>query len=85
MWYGCLRNWSKFVKIGGSTVGLHSDKLGGNALYGCNYTYHGLIYSTYSKVDAVTYLLFLWLVMMIMIVLLGLATGYFLKKKGKRA
>ncbi len=68
----------------GSTVGLHSDKLGEDALYGSNYTYHGLIYSTYNKADAVTYLLFIWLALVIMIVLLGLATGFLLKKKDKR-
>lgn len=69
----------------GSTVGLHSDKLGGDALYGNNYTYHGLLYSTYSKADAVTHLLFMWLVLLIIIVVLGLLTGYFLKRKDKRA
>ncbi len=68
----------------GSTVGLHSDKLGADALFGGNYTYHGLIYSAYSKRDAVVYLLFIWLALVIMIVLLGLATGYFLKKKDAR-
>jgi len=68
----------------GSTVGLHSDKLGGDALFGSNYSYHGLIYSTYSKGDAVVHLLFIWLALVIMSVLLGLATGYFLKKKDAR-
>ena len=68
----------------GSTVGLHSDKLGKDALFGSNYTYHGLIYSNYSKQDAIIYLLLIWFALVMMIILLGLAMGYLLKKKDTR-
>ncbi len=68
----------------GSSVGLHSDKLGGDTLFGNDYTYHGILFSTYSKTDATTHLLFIWLALAGMIVLLGWTTAYFLKRKDVR-
>jgi ABC transport system ATP-binding/permease protein len=68
----------------GSSVGLHSDKLGGDTLFGNDYTYHGILFSTYSKTDATIHLLFIWLALAGMIVLLGWTTAYFLKRKDVR-
>lgn len=68
----------------GSTVGLHSDKLGKDALYGTNYTYHGTLFSTYSKPDAVLYLFSIWFVLAAMIVLLAFVVGKALKRKDVR-
>ncbi len=65
----------------GSSVGLHSDKLNGDALFGKDYTYHGIVYSTYSKVDATGYLLLMWLALVIMIIFFGIITGCILKWK----
>jgi ABC-type multidrug transport system ATPase subunit/pSer/pThr/pTyr-binding forkhead associated (FHA) protein len=67
----------------GSSIGLHSDKLNGDALFGDNYTYHGLLYSTYSPADARQYLLLTWLVLIGMIVIFGIATACILKWKEK--
>ncbi|GAC1649640.1 MAG: hypothetical protein NVS4B12_18860 [Ktedonobacteraceae bacterium] len=65
----------------GSSMGLHSDKIGGDKLFGDSYTYHGTLFSTYNQVDAMRYLLTMWLALTVMIVLLACAIGVFLKRK----
>jgi hypothetical protein len=44
----------------GSSVGLHSDKLGGDALIGTDSAFHGTLFSTFSQTDATHRLLLAW-------------------------
>lgn len=67
-----------------SSVGLHSEKVNGDELFGNNYSYHGTLFSIYSQSEAHQYLLFMWLALVIMILVFGVATGYFLKRKDAR-
>ncbi len=66
----------------GSTVGLHGDKLGGDT-----FSFQGVLFSAVhpNYVNATLHLLLVWLILIAMIVLLGLATAYFLKKKDVRS
>ena len=68
----------------GSSLGLHSDKISGDRLFGDDYTYHGTLFSIYSQADAMRYLLTMWIALGVMIVLLACATGMFLKRKDVR-
>ncbi|MFL5591725.1 MAG: ATP-binding cassette domain-containing protein [Ktedonobacteraceae bacterium] len=65
----------------GSSVGLHSDKLNGDQLFGDIYTYHGTLFSTYTQADATYYLWLIWLALGIMIIIFAIAIGFFLKRK----
>ncbi len=69
----------------GSIVGLHSDKIARDTLFGSEPIYRGMLFSTYHQIDAIRYLLLMWLALGIMIVLLACITGIFLKKKDARA
>lgn len=69
----------------GSTVGLHSDKLAKDALLGSNYIYHSTLFSTYSKGDAIDYLLLTWFALVCLNVLLGVLIAWLLKRKDARA
>lgn len=62
----------------GSTVGLHSDKLGADA-----FSYWGTLVD-YSQTDAVLHLLLCWAVLAVTIIGLIFATAYLLKKKDVR-
>ncbi|HET9922480.1 MAG TPA: FHA domain-containing protein [Ktedonobacteraceae bacterium] len=64
----------------GSTVGLHGDKLGS----GQDFAYVGTLFSTNSQGVAVAHLLLMWLALIVMILVLGIFTAYFLKKKDVR-
>jgi len=68
----------------GSIVGLHSDKIAGDMLFGNEPIYQGTLFSTYQQADAIRYLLLMWLALGIMTVLLACVTGMFLKKKDIR-
>jgi ABC-type multidrug transport system ATPase subunit len=68
----------------GSSVGLHSDKLFNDQLFGNVATYQGTLFSIYSQEDAVHYLTSMWLALGIIIILLGIAISYFLKQKDRR-
>ncbi len=68
----------------GSSVGLHSDKLNGDTLFGNNNTFQGTLFSTYSQGEAMHYLLLMWLAIGIMIFIFGIATGCFLKWKDRQ-
>jgi len=67
----------------GSSVGLHGDKLGTDS-----FSYQGTLFvsvdPTKAQGPALAHLLLIWGVLMIMIVLFGLLTGYFLKRKEVR-
>lgn len=64
----------------GSSIGLHADKLGVD-----DFAYCGTLFSTCSKSQATTHLLVVWFALLAMIVLLGLAVAYFLKRKDRRS
>ena len=64
----------------GSTVGLHGDKLGS----GKDFAYVGTLFSTNTQTEAVVHLLLMWFALIVMIVVLGALTAYFLKKKDVR-
>ena len=68
----------------GSSVGLHSDKLTGDKLFGNNYTYNGTLFSLYSQNDAVQHLLFLWGALLLMTVLFGCTIFIAMKIKDVR-
>lgn len=68
----------------GSSVGLHGDKLGTDS-----FSYQGTLFvsadPTKAQGPALAHLLLVWGVLMVMIVLSGFLTGYFLKRKEVRA
>lgn len=64
-----------------SSVGLHAEKVNGDEIFGNNYSYHGTLFSIYSQKEALQYLLLMWMALVIMILVFGIATGYFLKRK----
>ena len=63
----------------GSIVGLHGDKLGSD-----DFSYKGTLFSTFSQTEALIHLFVCWLALVVMILLLGIATAYFLKRKDIR-
>jgi energy-coupling factor transporter ATP-binding protein EcfA2/ABC-type multidrug transport system permease subunit len=65
----------------GSSIGLHANKLGAE---NDPLSYQGTLFSTYSQGEAVAHLLLMWFFLILMIVLLGCATAYFLKRKDVR-
>lgn len=67
----------------GSSIGLHSDKLGGDRLINSDNIYQGTLFSIYSHADAVQRLLTVWGVLGIMTLLLMCAVGCFLKLKDR--
>ncbi|MDQ6661620.1 MAG: ABC transporter permease, partial [Chloroflexota bacterium] len=67
-----------------SSVGLHSEKVNGDEIFGNNYSYHGTLFSIYSQSEALQYLLLMWLALIIMILVFGVAVRYFLKQKDLR-
>jgi ABC-type multidrug transport system ATPase subunit/pSer/pThr/pTyr-binding forkhead associated (FHA) protein len=69
----------------GSSIGLHADKVGGDTLFGNDYTYHSTLFSIYSQTDALHRLLLAWIAMGIIIVVLMIVIGIFLKMKDVRA
>ncbi len=67
----------------GSTVGLHSDKINGDEIYGSEPTFHSTLFSTYSHTQAVHYLLLSWAVLGGFIVVLTLVLSWNLKRKDR--
>ena len=68
----------------GSSIGLHADKIGGDKLFGDDYTYHGTLFSIYSQTDALHRLLLSWAALGVIIVVLMIIIGIFLKRKDIR-
>jgi hypothetical protein len=79
-WIGALFAMRWAMAGMGSSVGLHSDKLGVD-----NFAYQGTLYVTMNRADAVpgatTHLLIVWGALVATIFILMLAIGYFLKRK----
>lgn len=63
----------------GSSVGIHGDKLGAD-----DFSFQGRLFSTFTQAQATFHLLLCWFALVAMIVLLGIATAYFLKRKDIR-
>lgn len=66
----------------GSSVGLHGDKLGADG-----FSFQGTLFPpdpTTSQTTATLHLLLCWFILLAMIVILGFATAYFLKRKDIR-
>ncbi len=68
----------------GSSIGLHADKVGGDRLFGDDYTYHSTLYSIYNQADAMQRLLLCWLALLAIIFVLMILVGIFLKRKDVR-
>ena len=63
----------------GSSVGLHGDKLGAD-----DFSYKGTLFSTFSQTEAAIHLFICWFALVVMILVLGVAIAYFLKRKDVR-
>ncbi len=63
----------------GSTVGLHSDKLGADL-----FSYWGNLFDKYGSGEILLHLLFSWFMLVLTIVVLGFTIAYILKKKDVR-
>ncbi len=68
----------------GSSIGLHADKIGGDKLFGNDFTYHGTLFSIYSQTDALHRLLISWVALGVIIIVLMIVIGIFLKRKDVR-
>ena len=68
----------------GSSIGLHAETVGGDRLFGDDYTYHSTLYSIYSQSDAMNRLLLSWAALGMIIIALAIAVGIFLKLKDNR-
>jgi ABC transport system ATP-binding/permease protein len=68
----------------GSSIGLHADKVGGDRLFGDDYTYHSTLFSIYSQADAMHRLLISWAALGVITIVLMILTGIFLKRKDVR-
>jgi ABC-type multidrug transport system ATPase subunit/pSer/pThr/pTyr-binding forkhead associated (FHA) protein len=76
---------TRWTMVGlGSSIGLHSETLGGDVLFGNDPTYHGTLYSTYSQSDATQRILLAWMVLAAMILVFGAAIGLALRWKDNR-
>jgi ABC-type multidrug transport system ATPase subunit/pSer/pThr/pTyr-binding forkhead associated (FHA) protein len=65
----------------GTSAGIHSDKLGGDALMGSDPALHGTLFSTFTATDASHRLLLAWIVLGGLCFALGLLTCIGLKRK----
>jgi hypothetical protein len=68
----------------GTSLGVHGDKLGGDALPGGDPTYHGTLFSIYSQSDAMHRIELSWLAMGVMVLVFGLLIAVALKRQDSR-
>jgi ABC transport system ATP-binding/permease protein len=68
----------------GTSAGLHSDKLGGDSLYGSNTTFHGTLFSTFTSTEAAHRLLLSWGALGVLIIVLIIVICIGLKRKDIR-
>ncbi len=68
----------------GSSIGLHAETIGGDTLFGNDYTYHGTLFSIYSQTDATHRLLLSWVALGVLIIVMMVVVGIFLKRKDVR-
>jgi len=65
----------------GSSIGLHADTIGGDKLFGNDYTYHSTLFSIYSQSDAMHRLLVSWGTLVMISIVLMVLVGVFVKRK----
>jgi len=68
----------------GTSMGLHSDKLGGDKLFGNDTTYHGQLFSTFTHADSVNRMLLSWGALVVLIIALTVVMCIGLKRKDIR-
>ncbi len=68
----------------GSSIGLHANTIGGDKLFGNDYTYHSTLFSIYSQNDAIHRLLLSWGALVAISLALMILVGVFLKRKDVR-
>lgn len=68
----------------GTSIGLHSDALSQDHLYGSDESYHGTLFSIYSQADATNRLVLAWLALGAICLVLMIAVGIFLKRKDRK-
>jgi threonine/homoserine/homoserine lactone efflux protein len=64
----------------GSSIGLHGD-----ALQADGFSFHGTLFSTFSKSDAELHLFICWGALTLIIVVFAICIAWFLKRKDVRA
>ena len=69
----------------GTSIGLHSDKLGGDQLFGSDTTYHGQLFSTFTRADSVNRMFLSWGALVALIIILTIIMCIGLKRKDIRA
>ena len=69
----------------GSSIGLHSDKLGGDQLFNQGTTFHGTLFSTFSQTDAMHRVILAWGALGVLIVIFTILVCILLKRKDIRA
>ena len=69
----------------GSSVGIHSDKIGGDSLFGSDASYHGTLFSTFSQTDATHRVLLAWAALGAIFLVLSVVVGIGLKRKDIRS
>jgi hypothetical protein len=68
---------ARWAMIGmGSSIGLHGAQLGAN-----DFSFHGTLDNAYTQAEATQHLLLAWFMLVLMSILFGWATAYFLKRK----
>jgi ABC-type multidrug transport system ATPase subunit/pSer/pThr/pTyr-binding forkhead associated (FHA) protein len=68
----------------GSSLGIHSDKVGGDTLWNNDPVYHGTLYSIYSQADATGRIVLAWLALGAIIIVLTCIVGILMKRKDAR-
>ena len=68
----------------GSSTGLHSDKLGGDRLFGSDTTFHGTLFSTFTTTEATNRLLLAWGALGVLIIAFTIVICIGLKRKDVR-
>ncbi len=68
----------------GTSYGLHSDKIGGDKLFGNDFLYHPALYSTYTPTEAAQRILLSWAVLVVISIVLTAVIGFALKRKDVR-
>jgi len=68
----------------GSSLGIHSDKIGGDALFGSDASYHGTLFSTFSQTDATHRVVLAWAALGAIILVLTVVVTIGLKRKDIR-
>jgi len=69
----------------GTSIGIHSDKIGGDKLFGNDTTFHGQLFSTFTHADSVNRMLLSWGALVALIIVLVVIICIGLKRKDIRA